>query len=613
MAATEPSIVAEIVLHELPGRGVAPKAMAFLDGRLYVANLATANVSVIEGERVIQVIPVGARPVVLWADEASGQVYVANHGADSVSVISGDSVVRTLRVRKRPSALALVGGELVVATEQDGELALLGTEIGDVRRDVMVDPRAGVLSMALDAGAGLLFVNVYNETYVVDTRSWCSLYKLALNSYVTLAASPHLGRFYVNDYDAVGNEQYLVAVDSADGTVLGRVPIGGDPRGAAVNSRRGRVYVANSWSNDLTVIQEEPYRVLETVPVGMRPEAVAVDEAADRVYVANADSDNVVVLDGETNRVVATIPLAIKPQGIVVDPHTRLAYVANPSTNSVFVLGKDEVIAELPVGFHPVALDVDPERARLYVANKADGTASVVDLDSGQVVATVAVGERPEAVAVHVGTGRVYVGDAVLDGDSGRVVARLSLRTTPLGYPIVPRAIQVDPLRNRLYLVGFNGTPGSNGGDIIYVVDGETLKLLDGRPGGLSTFDLALNVEGGRLYSVAGRFGNYDVYINDAETYAELQRRDFRKRTRSLAYNPATDHLFVGLMEGGRPDVDQSQEIRVLDGSDLQDVASLPIAGVATAMAVDRNANLVYVSDAARGIVIVVQDAPLSP
>ncbi|NLS75824.1 MAG: hypothetical protein GXY76_01050, partial [Chloroflexi bacterium] len=43
-----PTVAGRIALRELPGAGRGPVALALLDGRLYVANLTTANLSVIE-------------------------------------------------------------------------------------------------------------------------------------------------------------------------------------------------------------------------------------------------------------------------------------------------------------------------------------------------------------------------------------------------------------------------------------------------------------------------------------------------------------------------------------------------------------------------------------
>ena len=604
---TEPAIVAEIALRDLPGTGRSPSGLAWLDGRLYVTNMATANVSIVHEGRVSAVVPVGANPVGLSADAASGQLYVANQGDDSLSVLAGDRLARTLPGGKWPAAALSVEGQLVLA-RADGFVQVVDPRTGERVRDILLDASSEVLAMAADPVEHLLFLSAYNETHVVDTRTWKAAYKVAFNSYVTLAASPHTGRFYVNDYDGAANQQYLLAVRAVDGSPIDRAPIGGDPRGAAVNAATGRVYVANSWTNDVSVIQEEPFRLLATVPVGMRPVAVAVDEAANRIYVANADSDSVSVIDGETNRVVATIPLAMRPADIALDPANGRAYVANPSTNSVFVIQGDALVAEYPAGSHPAALALDPRTHRLYVANQGDGTGTVLDAASGENLATVRVGDRPEGAAVNPATNRVYFGETIVDAETLAVVGRIGLRATALGAEIVPRRIVVDADGNRLYAVAFNGTPGSNGGDIIYVLDATDHRVLDARAGVVGVTALALDAAGGRLYASSSRMGYTQVQAVDlASGQPALAPLELWKYPRSLAFNPATGHLFLGLTPGSRRDVDFAPEIAVLDG-DLRPLLSIPFPGSPAAMALDPSSGRLYVADAQRGRVFVVQD-----
>ncbi|UCC76749.1 MAG: hypothetical protein JSW37_14800, partial [Anaerolineales bacterium] len=72
----KPQAVREVTLRALPGVGRAPQAIAVLDGIVYVANRTTHNVSVIEGDKAIDVVEVGNAPVAIAADERTGLVYV---------------------------------------------------------------------------------------------------------------------------------------------------------------------------------------------------------------------------------------------------------------------------------------------------------------------------------------------------------------------------------------------------------------------------------------------------------------------------------------------------------------------------------------------------------
>ena len=68
----------------------------------------------------------------------------------------------------------------------------------------------------------------------------------------------------------------------------------------AVNPVTNKIYVANSDSNNVTVI-DGATNSTTTVPVGHRPAAVAVNPVTNKIYVANSGSNNVTVIDGATN------------------------------------------------------------------------------------------------------------------------------------------------------------------------------------------------------------------------------------------------------------------------------------------------------------------------
>src|SRR5258708_1369546 len=76
----------------------------------------------------------------------------------------------------------------------------------------------------------------------------------------------------------------------------------------------------------------------KTIPVGNSPDAVAVNATTNTIYVANSHSNSVSVIDGATNTVTATIAVGTLPKGVAVDPATNTVYVTNAGSNSVSVI-----------------------------------------------------------------------------------------------------------------------------------------------------------------------------------------------------------------------------------------------------------------------------------
>ncbi len=114
-----------------------------------------------------------------------------------------------------------------------------------------------------------------------------------------------------------------------------RVKVGNHPN-EMVWSKDGRLFVANSGSNSVSVIVGG--RVTETIktslsptdPVGSTPDALALSPGGRRLYVANADNNDVAVIDVSNlheSRVLGFIPTGWYPSALAVAPDGRTLYV----------------------------------------------------------------------------------------------------------------------------------------------------------------------------------------------------------------------------------------------------------------------------------------------
>jgi YVTN family beta-propeller protein len=90
----------------------------------------------------------------------------------------------------------------------------------------------------------------------------------------------------------------------------------------------------------------------------------------------------------------------INSAGAAFNAATGKSYVVNSDGNSVEV-SKDraDVARSVKAGSHPVSVAVDSQNGRAYVVNAGDGTVSVLDGETDEVVATVQVGDHPYSIA----------------------------------------------------------------------------------------------------------------------------------------------------------------------------------------------------------------------
>ncbi|WP_169813278.1 CHAT domain-containing protein [Nocardia vaccinii] len=238
-------------------------------------------------------------------------------------------------------------------------------------------------------------------------------------------------------------------------TVSATVPVGGSPRGVAVDPGAQTVYVTNEQDGTVSVIDGSTRTITATVPVSKYPTGVAVDPSTRTVYV-NSDSDNTVsVIDGSTRTVTATVPVGKHMDWMVVDPGTHTVYVANEQDGTVSVIDGSTrtVTATVPVGKLPEGVAVDPGTHTVYVATKGDNKVSVIDGSTRTVTATVRVGGYPVGVAVDPSTHTVYVANAEPDGTVSAIdgSTRTVTATVPVGK--YPKGVAVDPSTHTVYVI----------------------------------------------------------------------------------------------------------------------------------------------------------------
>jgi YVTN family beta-propeller protein len=101
------------------------------------------------------------------------------------------------------------------------------------------------------------------------------------------------------------------------------------------------LYVPNGGSNSVTVIDVPTNTTVPpAIPVGSNPRTAAVRGDESLVYVTNLSGNSVSVINTVTNTVVDTINVGANPFGVAVSPDGTRAYVTNglgaaPSPSSI--------------------------------------------------------------------------------------------------------------------------------------------------------------------------------------------------------------------------------------------------------------------------------------
>jgi len=255
--------------------------------------------------------------------------------------------------------------------------------------------------------------------------------------------------------------------------------VGDNPEGVAVDPVNGDVYVANTSSGTVSVINPITDKVIDTITVGVvsAPQQLAVATNGD-VYVTDAGAHTVSVIDPTSNTVIDTIT-GFNPVAVAANPGGDI-YVVNGGSSSVYDSGAVSVIdpstnkiidAINDVGNRPVGIAVNPG-GDIYVPSYSgygtnSGHVAVIDPTSNTVIDTITVNTQ-EPQAVTVAGGSVYVGST--DG----------------GISSQPVAV-IDPTTNTVtgYITGsapanLGGMTQNASGSTVYITTGSNdLQLID--------------------------------------------------------------------------------------------------------------------------------------
>jgi YVTN family beta-propeller protein len=179
----------------------------------------------------------------------------------------------------------------------------------------------------------------------------------------------------------------------------GRHPLPGDKNVAGVPWGQARVNNSAGGSTregSVSVINPSIGTILKEIIVGLHPNEIISDRQGSFVYVTNSNSDNVSVINTQTDVIDETISVRLQPQinpffgdspnGLCLSPDEKTLFVANGMDNAIAVIrlrnrnnplsasNRSTVLGFLPTGAYPSSVTMSSD-GKLYVSNLEASTA----------------------------------------------------------------------------------------------------------------------------------------------------------------------------------------------------------------------------------------------
>ncbi|MDP4192840.1 MAG: YncE family protein [Bacteroidota bacterium] len=217
-------------------------------------------------------------------------------------------------------------------------------------------------------------------------------------------------------------------------------------------------YISNGRSDSVTVFDMKTLKVTGNIHVtGKNPDAIIYDPASQRIFTFNGRSSNATAIDAGTDTIAGTVKLDGKPEFSAPDLKGNMyVNIEDKSLIEKFDSKQLKVLNKWPIApcEEPSGLAIDIKNNRIFAVG-SNKKMAVLDFATGKVVATVPIGNRPDACAFDPVTGLVFSSN----GEGSLTVIKQVSSDSYKVIDTIPtmkglRTLSLDPSTHNIYLIG---------------------------------------------------------------------------------------------------------------------------------------------------------------
>jgi YVTN family beta-propeller protein len=275
------------------------------------------------------------------------------------------------------------------------------------------------------------------------------------------------------------------------------------------DSLSGFMYVQNSNSNSISVIDLATNTVLRNITVDGTLQNIKLSEDQQTLYIitTNRDSGTIYMLNTTSNEIMdERISTQVSFQDVAFFNGTL--YLTDTIGGKLLVMNSNGTLMhEINVGSRPQYIDVRPDGQVLYVA-RSGGPISVVDLEQNIVIKEIDSGNMPHNLTFDNNGATLFVVNAendtlsVIDSQKHELIKTITVGDNP-------RSVVLNPDETLAYVTNMDS-------NTISMVDTQ-LIVVDEIPVGNGPYGIAFTADGGDLLYVSNMRGN-EVSIIDTTT-----------------------------------------------------------------------------------------------
>jgi DNA-binding beta-propeller fold protein YncE len=281
------------------------------------------------------------------------------------------------------------------------------------------------------------------------------------------------------------------------------------------------------------------YQLLKTYPLKGEGgwDSITLDSSSRRLYLSH--TAQVHVVDADNGNSLGNVEGLQLAHGTVLIKELKRGFVTDGGADRVVVFSLEtlKTIGEVKTGGNPDCIIYDPASRHIFTFNGRTHDSTVINPPDGTVIATIAMGGRPE-FAVADGKGLIYIN--VRDTNEVAVLDSRALvikNRWPIAPAAMPTAITMDEAHRLLFIGGRN--------KVFAIMDADNGKIVRTFPidDGVDTniFDPTR-----QLVFSSNRQGTIHVFHEDSSTkFSEVETVSTQPGAHTMAFDPKNNLLFL--------------------------------------------------------------------
>jgi DNA-binding beta-propeller fold protein YncE len=238
----------------------------------------------------------------------------------------------------------------------------------------------------------------------------------------------------------VSRGTHAMVIDLGRNSVAGDIPNTAGIHGVALAPELNRGFTTNGRDTSVTIFDYKTLAPIAVVKIpGRGPDAILYDPVTKRVFTFNGGTSNATAIDAANGTVVGTVDLGGRPEAAVSDGGKAYVNLEDKSQIAVFDPKTLAVLARWPLApcEEPSGLAIDHVHQRLF-AGCGNKTMAIVDMRTGKVVASPAVGDGVDAAGFDPGTQLAFTSNGEGTITRIRPTSTRSLRPCRLSAGLAP-------------------------------------------------------------------------------------------------------------------------------------------------------------------------------